>query len=592
MAIYKAPLEDMRFVLQELFQIETALASCPALSEFSWDVIESVLTEAAKLNETLLFPLNQTGDQQGCQFENRSVKTPEGFKEAYQTFVQAGWASLAGDPHFGGQGMPQMVHVLCQEMCCSSNVSFSLYPELTHGVAYAIATHATDAIKQQYLPKLISGEWTGVMCLTESHAGSDLGLLRTKAEPQQDGAYQISGTKIFITGGEHDLTDNIIHLVLARIPGAPPGVRGISLFLVPKFLVNSKGELTTRNPVYCGSIEHKMGLKGSATCVMNYENATGYLIGEPHQGLSAMFTIMNLERLAIGMQGLGLSEVSYQNAAHYAKERLQGRAANQPLYPDKMADPIIVHPDIRRLLLTMKAYNEGARALAVWVAMQVDLSEHHTDPTIKAKAQEYVALLTPVVKAFFSDYGFDTCNMGLQVFGGHGYISEWGVEQYVRDARIAQIYEGTNGIQALDLVKRKLVQNGGQSLRMLMEDIQLFIQEHQSVKALQVFLQPLQNNVLLLEEISQWIIAHSTTNDDEKGAAAHDYLHLFSLVMFAYMWARMAAVAVSRSEESFYQEKLYTAQFYFKRILPKTQSLALVIKSGSAPLMQMPTSGF
>ncbi len=595
MPVYKAPLRDMRFVLKELWNIEEVLSVSPKLAEVTVDVIDAVLEEAAKINENLLFPLNQSGDQQGCQFNDGDVKTPPGFKEAYQQLVAGGWPSLTGEPEFGGQGFPQMINVCFEEMMCSSNLSFSLYAELTHGVGQAIYKHASDELKALYLPKLISGEWTAVMCLTESHCGSDLGLLRTKANVNGDGAYHITGSKIFITGGEHDLADNIVHLVLARLPDAPPGVKGISLFLVPKFLPNSDGSLGDRNHVHCGSIEHKMGIKGSATCVMNYDNAIGYLVGEPHKGLAAMFTVMNIARLAIGLEGLGLAEVSYQNALAYAKERLQGRAPDKPLFPEKAADPIIVHPDVRRMLLTMKAYNEAARALVIWAAKHVDIAKFHTDDKVQAQAESLVALLTPIVKAFTTDYGFEACNLGLQVLGGHGYVSEWGMEQYVRDARIAQIYEGTNGIQAMDLVKRKLVFDKGQALHALLEQITGFIAEHNNNKAMAEFSQPLTTAIGHVEQASRYILTQAGTNKAELGANANEYLHLLSLTVFGYMWLRMAAVALAKQDgddSEFYAAKLLTARFYMQRILPKTASLAQIIQAGSEPLMAMPIEHF
>ncbi len=595
MPTYKAPLRDMRFVINEVFNAEEHLYQLPAFSEVSDDLVDAVLEEAAKIAETLLLPLNQTGDQQGCQFHNGTVSTPKGFKAAYKTFAEGGWTSLTADPEYGGQGFPQMVNVLIEEMLCSSNVAFSLYPGLSHGAYYCIHSHANDELKQTYLPKIVDGTWAGVMCLTEAHCGTDLGLLRTKAIPQTNGSYKLTGSKIFITGGEQDLTENIIHMVLARTPDAPAGVKGISLFLVPKFLVKDDGSLGARNGVHCGSIEHKMGIKGSSTCVMNYEDATGFLIGELNQGLSAMFTMMNTERLAIGLEGLGLAEIAYQNAATYAKERRQGRAADDTEASASNADPIIVHPDVRRMLLTMKALNEGARALASWVAMQVDYSKYHTDETTRNQAEACIALLTPVVKAFFSDYGFDACNLGLQVYGGHGYVAEWGMEQFVRDARIAQIYEGANGIQALDLTRRKLIASKGKLLESFITPVQTFLIANRDDAELAAFIQPLDGALQDLQTVSQWLLKAADSDPNAAGAASNDYLHLLGLVSLAFMWAQMAKVAqqqLANDNDGFYTAKLQTARFFMQRLLPRTKALAASLQSGSDVLMALDERAF
>ncbi|MCW8891639.1 MAG: acyl-CoA dehydrogenase family protein, partial [Sedimenticola sp.] len=438
MPSYKAPIRDLQFVFHELHQADETLSSLPGFDEVSPDLVDAILEEGAKVCEEVIQPINQSGDLEGCQFDNGIVTTPTGFKAAYQTYIEGGWPSLAADPELGGQGLPETISFMLEEMLCSANVSFSLYPGLTRGAINSINAHATDALKAQYLPKMVEGTWSGTMCLTEPHCGTDLGLVRTKAVPKDDDSYAISGTKIFITGGDQDLTENIIHLVLARLPDAPEGVRGISLFLVPKFMPDTNNEPGESNGVTCGSIEHKMGIKASATCVMNFDDAIGYLVGPANKGLACMFTMMNSERLAIGMQGLGLGETAYQNAVEYAKERLQSRSATGTKAPEKPADPLLVHPDIRRMLLTTRAYNEGCRALAVWTAMNIDLSHKHPEAEKREEADDYVALITPIIKAFFSDYGYETTTLCQQVLGGHGYIQEWGMEQYVRDARIAQ----------------------------------------------------------------------------------------------------------------------------------------------------------
>ncbi|MCS5560074.1 MAG: acyl-CoA dehydrogenase family protein, partial [Marinobacter nauticus] len=476
MATYKAPLEDMRFVLNDVFKADQLWASMPATAEVTRDLSDAILEEAGKMTEGLLFPLNRNGDEQGCTWNDGDVTTPDGFKDAFKTFAENGWSAFSGNPEFGGQGMPKSLAVLFEEMMHSACSSFALYPALTSGACLAIDAHASQELKEQYLPKLYSGEWSGTMCLTEPHSGTDLGILRTKAEPNDDGSFNITGTKIFITGGEHDMTSNHVHLVLAKLPDAPAGSKGISLFLVPKFLPDADNNAGERNGATCGSIEHKMGIKGSATCVMNFDSAKGWIIGEPNQGLACMFTMMNYERLSIGLQGLGLGEVSYQSAVDYARERLQGRSATGAKNPNGPADPIIVHGDVRRMLMNMRAINEGGRALAAYVGMQLDTAKFSDDADAKKKAEDRVALLTPVAKAFFTDRGLDTTITGQQVFGGHGYIREWGMEQFVRDCRISQIYEGTNGIQALDLAGRKVARNGGKSVEAFLADAQAWVE--------------------------------------------------------------------------------------------------------------------
>ena len=594
MPTYKAPLRDIRFVLHELLQV-AQLAELPGYGEATPDTIDAVLEEAAKLCEAVLAPLNRTGDEEGCHYENGVVRAPAGFKEAYSVFIAAGWSGLACDPAYGGQGLPKVLNTAFEEMICSANLSFGTYPGLSHGAYNALDLHGTDELKTRYLAKLVDGTWSGTMCLTEPQCGTDLGLIRSKAEPGADGAWRITGTKIFISAGEHDLTENILHLVLARLPDAPVGIRGISLFLVPKFLVKANGELGQRNGVACGGIEHKMGIKASATCVMNFEDAAGWLVGKPHKGMSAMFTMMNAARLAVGIQGLGLAETAYQGARDYAKERLQGRALAGAKFPGKPADPIIVHPDVRRMLLTMRAYTEGARALAYWVGMQLDVAAKHPDAAARQEADDLVALMTPIVKAFLTDSGFDVANLGMQVFGGHGYIRENGMEQLSRDARIAQLYEGTNGIQALDLVGRKLGIGTGRLLRRFFHPVQAFIEETQGEPPMAEFTLPLLKAFARLQQTTAWVAQQGLKDPEEAGAAASDYLRLFALVAIAYMWARMARIALDKQDgddAEFYRAKLATARFYMTRLLPQHTAHAAALMAGKAPLMALEAAAF
>ncbi|MEM1244215.1 MAG: acyl-CoA dehydrogenase C-terminal domain-containing protein [Pseudomonadota bacterium] len=592
MPIYHAPLNDMKFLLEEVFQAERQLKQFATFSDIDQELMFDILTEAAKFCENELLPLNQKGDEIGCKLVNGEVTTPPGFKSAYAKMVAAGWLSLYADKKYGGQGLPKIVQVFFDEILASCNVSFSLYTVLTQGAYHALHLHGTEAMKKTYLPKLISGEWAGTMCLTEPHCGTDLGLLKTKAIPNDDGSYAISGTKIFITSGEHDLTDNIIQTVLARMPDAPAGVKGISMFLVPKFLVNEDGSLAERNNFTCGSLEHKMGIKGSSTCVMNFDGAKGFLIGKPHEGLKAMFSMMNLERLNIGLEGLSLAEIAYQNAVAYAKERLQSRSLTGAKYPEKTADPIIVHPDVRRMLLNIRAFTEGARAMAAWLALLVDQAEYAENKDNVEIANELIALLTPVVKAYFTDKGFDACNLALQVLGGHGYIKEWGMEQYVRDARIAQIYEGTNGIQALDLVKRKLVFNEGKALNYLTEIISEFITEHKNEEKLTDIIHALEAGLRDFVSVSFHIIKIAEENPSDIGAAASDYLHYLGLIVMGYLWAKMASTASAKTEQDFYKTKCQTAEFFFARIFPQVESLKAIITQGSQTLMQVADEAF
>lgn len=583
MADYKAPLRDMSFVLNEVFKAPQLWSQLPALADtVDPDTASAILEEAAKVNADVIAPLNREADEQGAQWNNGEVKTADGFREAWQTYAEGGWVGVGGAPEYDGMGMPKMLTAQLEEMVNAASVSFGLFPMLTAGACLSLHAHASDELKQKYLPNMYRGQWAGSMCLTEPHAGTDLGIIRTKAEPQDDGSFRITGTKIFITGGEHDLTENIIHLVLAKLPDAPAGARGISLFLVPKFMVNEDGSLGERNGVTCGSIEHKMGIKASPTCVMNFDNATGYLIDEPNKGLAAMFTMMNYERLGVGIQGLGVAERSYQSAVEYARERLQSRAPTGAQQPDKAADPIIVHPDVRRMLLTMKALNEGGRAFSTYVAKQLDLAKYSDNDTEKQHASELVALLTPVAKAFMTDMGLETTLHGQMVFGGHGYIREWGQEQLVRDCRITQIYEGTNGIQALDLAGRKLVANDGAFYRHFSEEVHEFIAANQD---LQEFVAPLQQALENLDSLSQWLVGQGKANPNEIGAASVEYLHVFGYTAYAYMWALMAKAAQGREgEEDFYASKMGTARFYFARLLPRIHSLTASVRAGSEPL--------
>lgn len=596
MQVYDAPLRDMRFVLHELFA-DDGFGDLPALAEFTPDLTDAVLEEAARVCREVLLPLNRSGDEEGCQFENGVVRTPAGFREAYRQFVEGGWAALAAPPEWGGQGLPEAVNKLVEEMICSANLSFSLYPGLTHGATKAMEDHASETLKQAYLPKMTSGEWSGTMCLTEPHCGTDLGLLRTRAEPQADGSYKVSGTKIFISAGQHDLTENTIHLVLARLPDAPKGVGGISLFLVPRFLPKDDGTPGPANGVTCAAIEHKMGLKASATCQMLFEDATGWLVGEPNKGLAAMFTMMNTERVSVGIQGLGVGEAAYQSAVWYAKDRVQGRSLSGPKAPDQPADPIIVHPDVRRMLLTMRAYNEGGRALAAWVSRALDAEKHSPDPEVRQRAADFTALMTPVVKALLTDLGFESANLAVQCYGGHGYIRDSGVEQYVRDARITMIYEGTNGIQALDLVGRKLPAHTGRSLRALFHPISQFIEENGGEGPLKPMIDALGKAFGALQLATATLAERGLKDPEEAGAAATDYLRLMGLVAIGYCFARAAKLAglqvfFGSPDKAFYETKLKTATFYFERILPQVAGHFQAIKAGKGSLMAMAADEF
>jgi alkylation response protein AidB-like acyl-CoA dehydrogenase len=604
MPTYKAPLRDMRFVLYELMNGDK-ITALKGYEEFSRDLVDPVLEEAAKMCEEVLQPINRSGDEEGCRLENGVVYTPKGFKEAYKQFREGGWTSIACDPAYGGQGMPKIVNTMVEEMICSSNLSFGMYPGLSYGCYVALHGYANEQLKSTYLAKIVDGTWSGTMCLTEPHCGTDLGMLRTTAKPNTDTSYSISGTKIFISAGEHDLTENIIHLVLARLPGAPSGTKGISLFLVPKFLVKADGTPGQRNGVACGSIEHKMGIKASSTCVMNFDGATGWLVGEPNRGMRAMFTMMNAERISVGMQGLGLGEVSYQNALIYAKDRIQGRSLSGVKNPGKAADPIIVHPDVRRMLLTQRAYVEGCRALAAWAGETYDLAEHHDDPQVRQDSEDFVALVTPIVKALITDLGFEATNIGVQVYGGHGYIREWGMEQFTRDCRIAQIYEGTNGIQALDLVGRKLPAHTGRYLRQFFHPVAAFIEANEGKPEMAEFIGPLSKAFGRLQQATGFVAQKSMSNPDEAGAAATEYLRLFGLTALGYLWARMAQISLEKAPldgtkhdgtdldpDGFYKAKVLTARFYMERVMPETGALLSKILSGGKTMMAFDEAAF
>ena len=591
MGQYTAPLRDMHFVLHELLQVEKELKQLPAHAEIDADTINQVIEEGAKFTSKVLFPLNHSGDREGCRLDPQShaVVTPTGFKEAYRQYVDAGWPALSCDPEYGGQGLPIVVNNALYEMLNSSNQAWTMYTGLSHGAYECLHAHGTPQQKQLYLPKIVSGEWTATMCLTESHCGTDLGLLRSKAEPLADGSYKISGSKIFISAGEHDMAANIIHLVLARLPGAPKGTKGISLFIVPKFLPDAEGKPGARNGISCGAIEEKMGIHGNSTCQMNLDDAVGWLIGEPNKGLNAMFVMMNAARLGVGMQSLGLTEVAYQNAVVYAKDRLQMRSLSGTKAPDKPADPIIVHPDVRRMLLTARAYAEGGRAFCSFIALQIDRELNHPDPALRQDAADLVALLTPVIKSFITDNGWIATSEALQVYGGHGFIAEWGMEQYVRDARINMIYEGTNTIQSLDLLGRKVLLDRGAKLKKFGAMVQEFVEDNGASEALNEFVTPLADLGGKLTKLTMEIGMKAMGNQDEVGAAAVPYVRVVGHLVYAYFFARMAKIALEKqnSGDPFYKAKLATARFYFARLLPETAMLIRQARAGSACLLDL-----
>ncbi|MGA9456225.1 MAG: acyl-CoA dehydrogenase C-terminal domain-containing protein [Pseudolabrys sp.] len=595
MPTYKAPVDDALFLLNDVFHIDR-YGNLPGFSDASPDVVEAVLREAAKFSEEVLTPLNRVGDKEGCKrAANGSVTTPTGFKDAYKQIIDGGWIGISVPAEYGGQGLPATMTVMVNEFLCSANMAFAMYPGLTQGAIAALLVHASDALKKKYVPKMVEGVWTGTMNLTEPHCGTDLGLLRAKAVKQGDGSYKITGTKIFISAGEHDLSQNIVHLVLARIEGAPAGTKGISLFVVPKFLVKDDGSIGARNAVTCGSIEEKMGIHGNSTCVMNYDGATGWLIGEENRGLNAMFTMMNEARLGVGVQGLALSEVAYQNAAIYAKERLQGRAISGVKYPDKPADPIIVHPDVRRTLMTIRAFNEAARALVMWTALKSDIAHRSDNEKDRKSADDHMGLLTPVIKGVLTDGGFANAVMAQQVYGGHGYIAEHGMEQFVRDARIAQIYEGANGIQALDLVGRKLGKDGGRAIMAFFNEVQNYLKERTNNDAMNVYLKPLGQSLAHLQEASMWFMQNAMAKPDNAGAGSYDYMHLFGLVALGYMWCLIAEAALARKGNGAapgMDAKLVTARFFMDRLLPETATRLARIKAGSGSMMELPDDAF
>lgn len=597
MPTYRAPVEDFRFILTELYDVSQVLAY-REYAEVTPDLVLSVIEEAGKFCEGVLAPINASGDAEGCRWENGVVHTPAGFRDAYRQYADGGWIGLAADPEHGGQGLPLTLRYVVDEMVTGSNLSLAMYPGLTQGAYEAIHTHGSEELRHFYLPRLTSGQWAGTMCLTEAHAGTDLGMIRTRAQQLDDGTYRVTGQKIFITAGEHDLTENIVHLVLAKLPGAAAGTRGISMFLVPKFIPNPDGSLGARNAVSCGSIEHKMGIKGSATCVLNFDGAVGYLVGEEGKGMRAMFTMMNSARLGVGIQGLGLATHAYHNAVTYARERLQGRSLSGTKNPEGPADPIIVHAETRRSLLQMRAFIEGARALATWTGMLIDQEARDPDEARRAEAADLVALLTPIIKALFTDLGFETTNIGLQLFGGHGYIREWGMEQFVRDARIGQIYEGTNHVQALDLVGRKLGEGNGRLLQWYAAIVAAELEACKATPTLAPHVAALSKAEGALQQATGFIAQRAAANPDEAGAAANDYLRLFGYVALGHQWLRTARVATERLHQgggfpaAHYEAKLATARFWFERMMPQVGALHATITAGADAVLAMPLDSF
>jgi len=595
MPIYKAPVEDILFLLNDVLHIER-FGNLPGFADASPDVVAAIASAAGKFCEDVLTPLNRAGDRQGCRrSEDGGVATPEGFKQAYQQVVEGGWIGISVPQEFGGLGLPTALTQTVNEFMAAANVAFAMYPGLTQGAIAVLLTHGTPDQKSLYVPKMVAGEWTGTMNLTESQCGTDLGLIRTKAVPQPDGSYKITGTKIFISSGEHDLAANIVHLVLARIEGAPDGTRGLSLFVVPKVMPNPDGTLGARNAVSCGAIEEKMGIHGNATCVMNYDGATGWLVAKENHGLQAMFVMMNEARLGVGVQGLALSEVAYQNAAQYAKDRLQGRALTGAKFAEKPADPIIVHPDVRRILMTIRAFNEAARALILWTSIKSDVARRSDSAKEREVADDHMSLLTPVIKGVLTDLGFANTVMAQQVFGGHGYIQEWGMEQFVRDARIPMIYEGANGIQALDLVGRKLGKDGGRAIMAFFGEVQGYIKEQAADAAMKPLVEPVATALGHLQQATMWFMQNAMTKPDNAGAGATDYMHLFGLVVLGYMWCQIAAAAhrkLAADSSGRMSAKLATARFFMERMLPETAAHLARIQSGAGSVMELPAEAF
>lgn len=594
MSTYKAPLTDIRFALYDVLGAEALFAKL-GYGDATRDVLDAVLDEAARFTETVLAPLNRVGDEIGCGFDKATgdVTTPPGFQQAYTQFIEGGWTGLTAAPEHGGQGLPHAMGVPLNEMINAANLAWGNFPLLSHGAVEALRQHGEDWQREAFLKPIVDGRWTGTMCLTEPHCGTDLGLLKTRAEPNADGSYAISGTKIFITAGEHDLTENIVHLVLAKLPDAPPGAKGISLFVTPKFKVARDGSMGERNALRCGSIEHKMGIKGSVTCVMNFDGAEGYLVGEPHKGLLAMFTMMNTARLGVGLQGVGLSERAYQNALRYSLDRLQTRSLSGPKFPDKPADPIIVHPDVRRMLLTVKSLVEGSRLLALHAGTLIDVAHHAEDAAEREQADVLVSFLTPISKACQTEWAIENTYNALQCFGGHGYIREHGMEQLARDARITTLYEGTTGIQALDLMGRKTASTKAAGLKLFLAQIEAFAKEHEGDASLTEFIVPLREKATEWAALTQGVLQRAAGNPEEIGAASTDYLFYSGYVALAYWWVRsVAAAEASAHSDRFKQSKRETARFYFARILPRTLAHAAAIESGAAPLMAMDPERF
>ena len=596
MPTYKAPVDDVKFLLNDVFHMER-YGNLPGFADASPDTLAAILQEAAKLAEEVVQPLNRVGDMEGCKRNaDGSVTTPTGFKEAYKQYADGGWMGISVPQEYGGQGLPGTLTVMINELLGGANIAFSMYPGLTQGAIAALLHHGSDEIKKTYLPPMTAGKWTGTMNLTEPHCGTDLGLSRTKAVPQGDGSYKITGTKIFISSGEHDMAENIIHLVLARLEGAPAGIKGLSLFVVPKFFVEADGSVGKRNGVMCGSIEHKMGIHGNSTCVLNYDDAIGWLIGEENRGINAMFTMMNEARLGVAVQGLAISEVAYQNAAIYARDRLQGRSISGVKAPNKPADPIIVHPDVRRMLMTIRSLNEASRALVLWTALKADVAHRSDDEKARQAADDHMGLLTPVIKGVLTDTGFANTVLAQQMFGGHGYIAEHGMEQFVRDSRIAMIYEGANGIQALDLVGRKLPRDGGRATMAFFGEVGAFAKEHGADEAMKPFITPLSTALGHLQQATGWLMQNALAKPDNAGAAATDYMKLFGLVALAYMWAKMAKVAQDKiaagGASQYLSTKLVTGRFFMEKLLPETAVHLARVQSGSATTMELAAEAF